>query len=217
MKELEKYGYLTHAQSRKDNKFSGNAYVVYESPELNPNYKPNTENTLAENTLTGNTLTGNTLTGNTPQLNTYSNKESNIIKDLSYPSADMIDETDKAIKVCSLKERDEYRQLIRDNIEYEDISVSERRDVDEIVELMLDVICSTSETVRTNSGGMPHEAVKQRFLELNGNHIDYVLTALKKNSTDVHNIRAYLITALYNAPTTYNSYYTAWVNHDLYG
>lgn len=64
---------------------------------------------------------------------------------------------------------------------------------------------------------MPHEVVKSRFLKLDSSHIDYVLTSLKKNTSEVRNIRAYLITALYNAPTTIDGYYTAWVNHDMYG
>ncbi len=90
-------------------------------------------------------------------------------------------------------------------------------EVDELVEIMLDVICSTNKTVRVNSEELAHELVKSRFLKLDSSHIDYVLTSLKKNTTEVHNIRAYLITALYNAPTTIDSYYTARVNHDLYG
>lgn len=64
---------------------------------------------------------------------------------------------------------------------------------------------------------MLHEVVKNRFLKLDSSHIDYVLTALKKNISAVRNIRAYLITALYNAPATIDSYYTALVNHDMYG
>ena len=82
---------------------------------------------------------------------------------------------------------------------------------------MLDVICSANDTVRVNGENMPQEIVKSRFLKLNSSHIDYVLTALKKNTSEVRNIRAYLITALYNAPTTIDSYYTAWVNHDMRG
>ncbi|MCM1166663.1 MAG: DUF6017 domain-containing protein [Lachnospiraceae bacterium] len=59
--------------------------------------------------------------------------------------------------------------------------------------------------------------VKSRFLKLDSSHIDYVLTSLKENTSEVRNIRAYLITMLYNAPTTIDSYYTMRVNHDMYG
>ena len=63
----------------------------------------------------------------------------------------------------------------------------------------------------------PLEVVKSRLLKLNSEHISYVVSSLKSNTTKVRNIRAYLLTALYNAPTTISSYYTALVNHDLYG
>lgn len=59
--------------------------------------------------------------------------------------------------------------------------------------------------------------VKKRFLELDGEHIDYVITAFEKSACNVRNIRAYLITALYNAPETIDSYYEAMVKRDMYG
>ena len=82
---------------------------------------------------------------------------------------------------------------------------------------MLDVICSMKDMIRVNGEDIPHGVVKSRFLKIDSSHIDYVLTSLKKNTSEVRNIRAYLITALYNAPTTIDGYYTAWVNHDMYG
>ncbi|MCH5204835.1 MAG: hypothetical protein J1F03_08790 [Oscillospiraceae bacterium] len=82
---------------------------------------------------------------------------------------------------------------------------------------MLDVICSTKPTVRVNGEELPKELVKSKFLKFDEGHIDYVLFSLKNNSTDVRNIRSYLITALYNAPNTIGSYYTSRVNHDMMG
>lgn len=131
-------------------------------------------------------------------------------------TADVIDRIDNSTKsCCSSEERAEYLQLIRDNIEY--VYQTEKEKIDELVSIMLDVICSTNKTVRVNGEDMPQEVVKNRFLKLDSSHIDYVLTVLKKNTSEVRNIRAYLITALYNAPTTIDSYYTAWVNHDMRG
>ena len=63
----------------------------------------------------------------------------------------------------------------------------------------------------------PKEIVKSRLLKLDSSHIEYVISSLRENTTKVRNIRAYLLTSLYNAPTTINSYYTALVNHDMYG
>ena len=80
---------------------------------------------------------------------------------------------------------------------------------------MLDVICSGKERIRVNGEDLPAEAVKERFLKLDITHIEYLLTALRNNTSDIRNIRAYLITAIYNAPATIDSYYAAQVNHDL--
>ena len=129
--------------------------------------------------------------------------------------SDGIDMMDNSSKINSLEERNKYLEIIKENIEYE--CQTEKNKIDELVEIMLDVICSQKDTIRVNGEDMPHEVVKSRFLKLNSSHIDYVLTALQKNTSYVKNIRAYLITALYNAPTTMDSYYTAWVNHDMYG
>lgn len=115
-----------------------------------------------------------------------------------------------------LSERENYRDIIRENIEYDCFSEDKAR-VDELVEIMLDVMCSAKSTTRVNSEEIPTSTVKSRFLKLTHEHIEYVLTALGNNTSDVRNIRAYLITALYNAPITMDSYYTALVNHDMYG
>lgn len=60
-------------------------------------------------------------------------------------------------------------------------------------------------------------AAKTLLLSLNDSHIRYVLECLEKNTTKIRNIKKYLLTALYNAPNTIDSYYRAEVNHDLYG
>ena len=113
-----------------------------------------------------------------------------------------------------------YRQIIMENIEYE---ITRRQlgydaDIlDEIVDIMVDTVCSTKPMIRIGGQDFPLEVVKSRLLKLNSEHISYVVSSLKSNTTKVRNIRAYLLTALYNAPTTISSYYTALVNHDLYG
>lgn len=128
-----------------------------------------------------------------------------------YPSI-ISDGTDK----IQISEREDYRDIIRENIEYDCFSEDKAR-VDELVEIMLDVVCSAKSTTRVNGEEIPTGTVKSRFLKLTHEHIEYVLTALWNNTSDVRNIRAYLITALYNAPITMDSYYTALVNHDMYG
>lgn len=115
-----------------------------------------------------------------------------------------------------IDERSNYLELIRENIEYDCFEEKEQEQVDELVEIMLDVVCSTKETIRVNKEDVPHEVVKSRFLKLTYEHIDYVLLALKRNTSDVKNIRAFLITTLYNASTTMDAFIKSLVNHDMF-
>ena len=119
-----------------------------------------------------------------------------------------------------MDERERYEEIIRENLEVDILSQDSRYDIDrvnEIIEVMLDAICSTSPTLRVNNTDMPKEVVKSRLLKLNSSHIDYVFDAMRKSPSDIRNIRAYMLTALYNAPATIDNYYSALVNHDLYG
>jgi hypothetical protein len=111
-----------------------------------------------------------------------------------------------------------YRELIHENIEYglqAEHYGAER--IDELVQLMLDAICTRSETIRIDRSDFPAAVVKSRLLKIGFSHIEYVFDCLDKTTTKIHNIRNYLLTALYNAPATIDSYYRAAVSHDLYG
>ncbi len=88
-------------------------------------------------------------------------------------------------------------------------------DVESLLELMVDVLCSTAPTMRISGENIPTEIVKQRFRKLDGTHIEYVMEALNQTTTKINNIRAYLLTALYNAPVTMGPYYAAAVRHDF--
>lgn len=119
-----------------------------------------------------------------------------------------------------MRERESYREFILDNIEYDVLIQNERLDrdrLDELVELMLDTVCSHREMIRIAGDDHPAEVVKSRFLKLNSSHIEYVLDRMAENTTQVRNIKKYLLAALYNAPITMDSYYTSLVSHDLYG
>ena len=113
-----------------------------------------------------------------------------------------------------------YREVIKENIEYDILrqQLGYNADLlDDILDIMVDTVCSSKRMIRIGGEDYPREVVKNRLLKINGEHIGYVIDCLKENTTKVRNIRAYLLTSLYNAPTTINSYYTALVNHDLYG
>ncbi len=116
-----------------------------------------------------------------------------------------------------MRERQNYRETICLNIEYDTLQQNYGEDMAEcILEIMVDAVCSKKDYLVINCEKIPQSAVRCRFLKLKYFHIEYVLDALKKNTTKVRNIRSYLLTALYNA-LTIGPYYTAEVNHDLYG
>ena len=131
---------------------------------------------------------------------------------LSYQQAKPIDEMDEATV---------YMELIRENIDY-DIMMSDKnwRDAemfDELYQIICDVVCVPRKTIRIAGEEYPYSLVKSKFLKLNSSHLQYVISCMQNNTTKVANIKAYLITALYNAPNTISHYYNAEVNHDLYG
>ena len=114
-----------------------------------------------------------------------------------------------------IEEMNIYRELIQERIEYK---YHEQEDVDEMVELMVEVMMMPDDsTIRIAGVDKPVALVKNRFMKLNYSHIEYVLFCLHRNTTKVGNIKAYLLTTLYNAPLTISNYYQAEVNHDMYG
>ena len=119
-----------------------------------------------------------------------------------------------------MRKRESYRALILENIEDDILSQNVQLDkdrLDELVELMVDTVCSNREMIRVAGDDYPAEVVRSRFLKLNASHIEYVLDRMRENTTYVRNIKKYLLAALYNAPVTMDSYYTSLVSHDLYG
>ena len=89
--------------------------------------------------------------------------------------------------------------------------------LDEILELLVETVCSKRKYIRVCGEDKPTEVVKSRLMKLTNEHIRYVLGCLKENTTKVRNIKGYLLATLYNAPITISNYYSALVNHDLYG
>ena len=111
-----------------------------------------------------------------------------------------------------------YREIIRDNIEYTHLLGDPRIDkdrLDEIVELVLETVCSARKTIRIAGDDYPAELVKAKLLKLDSGHIQYVFDCLRENTTKIRNIRKYLLAVLFNAPSTIDNYYTALVAHDM--
>ena len=119
----------------------------------------------------------------------------------------------------SLAEMESYRDLILENIEYDHLCrefSTYREDLDEIVELIVETVCAKRKTTRIAGSDFPHEVVRSRFLKLDSSHIEFVMECLHNNSTEIRNMKQYLLTVLFNAPPTMNNHYTAQVNHDMH-
>ena len=113
---------------------------------------------------------------------------------------------------------DGYRAIILENIEY-DLIVDQynKAQLDEIVDIMLECVCSEAETQNIGKDKVPTELVKSRILKLNSMHIEYIFSCLKENPSKVRNIKSYLKTVLYNAAVTIDNYYTSEVNYHFNG
>lgn len=114
-----------------------------------------------------------------------------------------------------------YMELIKDNIEYEHYmrygTYDQKQAYEELYDVMCDVVCVKRKTIRVGKEDYPYEMVKSRFLKINNSHIEYVIGCMKNQTDKINNIRSYLITALYNAPSTMHHYYQQEVQHDMYG
>lgn len=115
-------------------------------------------------------------------------------------------------------QRQQYKDLIMENISYDTLLYDYPYDQDilsEILELMVDVVCTTKPTVRISGDDKPAEVVKSQFLKLDSEHIRFVMGGLKENTTRIRNMRQYLLATLYNAPLTIGNYYRSLVSHDM--
>lgn len=224
--ELEKAGYVQRRQTTDaSGKFSTNEYIIHECPVLP---EPSLEKPSSENPTTDNPSTEKPLPENPTQLNTKKSRKekqntdsrsTDSIPSFRDPAADEPPEA-KRTEAASTSEYEIYRDVICENIEYDILRQQYPYDVDsidEIVELMLEVVCAKRKYTRVAGTDFPHEVVRSRFLKLNSEHIQFVLKCMQENTTKVRNIKQYLLTVLYNAPTTISNYYSALVNHDLYG
>ena len=232
VKELEKAGYIIRSRERDEKgRLRGADYIIYEQPQ--PPAEQADENApppvldlpTLENPTLDNPTQEKPMLENPTQLNKDISKKEKIITDVSnndqsiYPAQPEdappfggIDRIDGNSAVAV------YRDIIKDNIEYDALcSQFDRERVDEIVELVLETVCSTAKYIKVGGEKYPAELVKSRLMKIGQFHIEYVFERIDKNTTKVYNIRAYLLKTLFSAPSTMGHFYTAEVNHDLYG
>ena len=206
VRELEAAGYIIRRRVRdKNGQMRGMEYTVLEEPQP-PQPEPGQAAPDCAQPKQAKPKREKPVQENPAQLNTKRQKKE-ITKNVSNP-------------IRTADEREQYRALIRENIEYDILSANNPGDtmrLDELVELMLDTVCSKRSSIRVAGDEFPAEVVKSRFLKLEAQHIQYVLDSLKDNPPHIRNIKKYLLAALYNAPLTMENYYAAQINHDLYG
>ena len=244
LKELEHAGYIVRNQLRGERgRIIDTEYVIYEKPQDKPEPEnpetapfsphtgfpymdnPDTVNPDMDKPDTDKPDTENPAQYITKQVipkkeiknisRTNQSIDQSIAPEAPGPSPRSRDRPDRMDGI-DMDMIDAYREMIMDNIEYDCLVERYNRErLDGVVELMLETVCSKRPYIRIAGDEYPKEVVKSRLLKLSSTHIEYVFDVLDKNTTKVYNIKAYLLSCLYNAPATIDHYYRAEVQHDL--
>ena len=225
VRERERAGYIKRSRERDERGcLRGTVYTIYEQPHAEPTPEEPTQEKPALNnpTLEKPMLEKPTLE-NPMQLNTKSTKKRkrqstdlSITDSIPFPSG--FPETPVQKRTEAKETFESYRELILENIDYDVLAGDpcvDREQLDEIVALVQETVCSTRSRIRVAGNDYPAEVVRSKLLKLNSEHIRFVMDCLKQNTTRIRNIRQYLLAMLFNAPSTMNSYYTALVAHDM--
>ena len=219
LKELETAGYIVRRQLRGTNgRITDTEYIIYEQPQpKKPDMlPPDTENPDMVKPDTEKPAELNIEKSNTEKTITYGSSTDSI--PFRETAAARPPER-KGRDAMSVTEIENYRELILENIEYDHMCrefTTYREDLDEIVELMVETVCAKRKTTRIAGSDFPHGVVRSRFLKLDCSHIEFVMECLRNNTTEIRNMKQYLLAVLFNAPTTISNHYTAQVNHDMY-
>ena len=157
--------------------------------------------------------------GLSQSVDTYSYTSVKISDIESYPINQADSTADKMVD--AMDDVNAYIEIIKENIEYDHhmkyCDFQDREIYDELFEIICEVVCVKHKTVRIGGEDYPYELVKSKFLKLNSSHLNYVIGCMKNTTTKITNIKAYMVTTLYNAPSTINHYYQQEVQHDMYG
>lgn len=219
LRELEAAGYIVRHKLRdRQGRISDTEYVIYEQPQLRKpdTDSPDTENPYMDKPDTEKPAELNIEKSNTEKSITYGSSTDSI--PFRETAAAQLPER-KGRDAMSVTEIENYRELILENIEYD--CLKQRYplyldDLNEIVELLVETVCARRKTTRISGADFPHEIVRSRFLKLDSSHIEFVMDCLQKNTTQVRNMKQYLLAVLFNAPTTMNNHFTSLVNHDMH-
>jgi len=239
IKELERAGYIVRSRERDEKgRLRGADYVIYEQPHTPPTPDlPTLENPTLDNPTQEKPMLEKPTLENPMQLNkdiqkTDLPKKEKIITDeqsthsIPILSPNPSPSDGEAAQPPERKRKETetqtafeiYREIIKDNIDYDILMQDMKFDGDrlnEIVDLMLETVCTRRKTIRVAGDDYPAELVKAKFMKLDGEHIRFVLDCMRENTTKIRNIKQYLKAALFNAPSTIGNYYTSLVAHDM--
>ena len=239
VRELEKAGYIVRSRERdKKGRLRGADYIIYEQPQPPVLDLPTLENPTLDNPTLENPTLENPTLENPTQLNKdisrtdlskkeESNTDISNIHSIPIHSlnplpfdGDAAEPERKGTEAKTQSAIEIYRDIIKDNIEYDILTQDPHMDkdrLDEIVDLILETVCTARKTLRIAGDDYPAELVKSKFLKLTSSHIEFVLDCMRENTSKIRNIKQYLRAVLFNAPSTIDSYYTALVAHDMAG
>ena len=232
IKELERAGYIVRSRERDEKgRLRGADYVIFEQPQPPTPDLPTLENPTLDNptqekptqekptqlnkdrsskdkTMTDGLITDEQSTHSIPILSPNPSP----CREAATPPER------KGTEATAQSAVDIYREIIKDNIDYDILKQDMKFDsdrLDEIVDLMLETVCTARKRVRIAGDDYPAELVKSKFMKLDGEHIRFVLDCMRENTTKIRNIKQYLKAALFNAPSTIGNYYTSLVAHDM--
>ena len=233
IKELERAGYIVRSRERDEKgRLRGTDYVIFEQPQTSPvSDLPTLDNpTLEKPTQEKPTLENPTQLNKDIQRTDLPKKEKSntdlssthsipILSPNPSPCREAATPPErKGTEAAAQSAVDIYREIIKDNIDYHILKQDMKFDgdrLDEIVDLMLETVCTARKRVRIAGDDYPAELVKSKFMKLDGEHIRFVLDCMRENTTKIRNIKQYLKAALFNAPSTIGNYYTSLVAHDM--
>jgi len=217
IQELEARGYLVRRCIRENGRFADTEYIVYEIPQTEN--EPSANNSYTEESSAEEPFTENRAQLNKDKSTTKKENKEKLSKD-SFPSIPVSQRSVMKEEKRSDRTANYYffRERIRENISYDELcneNVGNTELIDGICELAAETLCGERDTIRIGSTKYPAEMVRERFLKLNADHIRFLLECMSRNTTEIRNIRQYLLASMFNAPTTIESYYAAKVNHEL--
>ena len=234
IRELAERGYISRCRVRNQaGKFTDMEYKILECPakaaEKEEQQAPDSSEPIPDSPLPNHPHPENPGEDSPPPVSPFPDSTGQIITespktekrntDLSNPDPS---KTDLSIPERACEEspwRQDIRTLtagVRLSIGYYELREQHSQDeLDNIVSLIVEVLSARCDTFTLSGRKIPADLVKSRFQALNSHHIQYIFDCMKKSGSDIRNIKQYLLTSLFNAPATLESYYRAKVNHDF--